>query len=123
MFQLKQAEQAFREAIKNSKPSETWLPRQHLARMLCSSKRFNEALAEYKSLAGVNPSPELKVDIATCLVGLGKYKEALTFLTGDFPEEFSLPSHRLKKQCFVALKDSARAKQEDQIIAKLSADF
>jgi hypothetical protein len=57
------------------------------------------------------------------LVGLGKYKEALTALNGEFPEEFSLSSHRLKKQCFIGLKDSARAKQEDQIIAKLSADF
>lgn len=123
MFQLKQAEQAFREAIKNTRPTEQWLPRQHLARMLCSSKRFNEALTEFKLLGGPTPKPEFKVDIATCLVGLGKYKEALNFLTGDFPEEFSLPSHRLKKQCFVALKDSARAKQEEQIIAKLSADF
>ncbi len=123
MFQLKQAEQAFREAIKNTRPTEQWLPRQHLARMLCSSKRFNEALTEFKLLGGPTPKPEFNVDIATCLVGLGKYKEALNFLTGDFPEEFSLPSHRLKKQCFVALKDSARAKQEEQIIAKLSADF
>ena len=123
LFQLKEAEQAFREAIKNSNAPEAWLPRQHLARMLCSSKRFNDALIEFKLLGGANPKPEFRVDIATCLVGLGKYKEALNFLTADFPEEFSLPSHRLKKQCFVALKDLARAKQEDQIIAKLSADF
>ncbi|MDP3510305.1 MAG: hypothetical protein Q8T09_20210 [Candidatus Melainabacteria bacterium] len=123
LFELKQAEKAFREAIKNSDGTRAWLPRQHMAKMLSSSKRFSEALAEFKSLAGPNPKPEYKIDIATCLVGLEKYKEALIALNGEFPEELSLSSHRLKKQCFLGLKDSARAKQEDQIIAKLSADF
>jgi tetratricopeptide (TPR) repeat protein len=123
LFELKQAEQAFREAIKNSDGTRAWLPRQHMAKMFCSSKRFGEALAEFKLLAGPNPKPEYKIDIATCLVGLEKYKEALTALNGEFPEEYSLSGHRLKKQCFIGLKDSARAKQEDQIIAKLSADF
>ena len=123
LFELKQAEQAFREAIKYSDGTMTWLPRQHMAHMFCSSKRFSEALAEFKSLAGPNPKPEFKIDIATCLAGLEKYKEALTALNGEFPEEYSLSSHRLKKQCFIGLKDSARAKHEDQIITKLSADF
>lgn len=123
LFELKQAEQAFREAIKYTDPTRAWLPRLHMANMFCSSKRFAEALAEFKSLAGPNPKPSSKINIATCLVGLGKYKEALSHLTGEFPEEFSLSSHRLKKQCYLGLKDSAKAQQEEQIIAKLSADF
>ncbi|MBP6746019.1 hypothetical protein KA344_12360 [bacterium] len=123
MFELKQAEQAFREAIKYTDATRDWLPRLHMANMFCSSKRFAEALAEFKSLAGPNPKPAYRIKIATCLVGLGKYKEALATLNVEFPEALSLSSHRLKKQCFIGLKDSARAQQEEQIIAKLSADF
>lgn len=123
LFELKQAEQAFREAIKYSDSTRDWLPRLHMANMFCSTKRFTEALAEFKSLAGPDPKPEYRINIATCLVGLGKYKEALATLNVEIPEGLSLTSHRLKKQCFIGLKDSARAKQEEQIIAKLSADF
>ncbi|MFA6209059.1 MAG: hypothetical protein WCT03_01380 [Candidatus Obscuribacterales bacterium] len=123
MFQINAAEQAYKEAIKYSDATRVWLPRQHLARMYTTSKRYNEGLAEFRAMGGANPKPEYRIEIATCLIGLGKYKEALVTLNADFPEEFNLNSHRLKKQCFMALKDTTRAKQEDAIIAKLSADF
>ncbi len=123
LFQINAAEQAYKEAIKYSDASRVWLPRQHLARMYTTSKRYNEGLAEFRAMGGANPKPEYRIEIATCLIGLGKYKEALAALNADFPEEFNLNSHRLKKQCFMALKDTTRAKQEDAIMAKLSADF
>ncbi|CAN5582740.1 hypothetical protein BH11CYA1_BH11CYA1_26130 [soil metagenome] len=123
LFQIKAAEQAYREAIKNSDASRAWQPRQHLARMYSGSKRYSEGLAEWTAMAGKEPNSEQRIEMAVCLIGLGRYQEALNILNAEFPEEFNLNSHRLKKQCFVALKDPARAKQQDEIIAKLSADF
>jgi tetratricopeptide (TPR) repeat protein len=121
---IDEAVTAYRQAIKLAAPADVWHPRSHLAAALKAAKRYEEAAHEYDILYRIDrPGKEdLRLEIAVCLMATGKYKEALKYLEPACKDQV-VYWHKLRKECFTGLKDSARAQLEEKKMMQISREY
>lgn len=115
---------AFQKAIELSSPEQEWYARSHLAGMYKIAKRYQEAYVEYDRICRFNRpgNEESRMEMAVCLIAMKKYKEALKVL--DEPCKVRIVyRHKLRKECYVGLKDTVHANQEDKAMMQISNEY